>query len=58
MGQHFMVNEFVFFGGLNDTVECHDPTKFRIVEYDDVLMLGLVFEIHFLDTKNVSVSVV
>ena len=41
---HLVIHELIRFGGLYNTVECHDATKPWILKDDEVLVVGGGFE--------------
>ncbi len=58
MGEHFVVDEFVRFGGLNDAVQRHDTAHARVLEDHQVLVIGTYFVKHFFNTKALAVAFV
>ncbi len=52
--KHFVINEFVLLGGLDNPIECHHAAEFFVVEDDQVLVLGFIFEQHLIDGEELS----
>ena len=53
-----MVDEFIFFGGLDDTVEHHDPAEHGIIKNHQMLVFGFRFEVNLIDGEGLAVGVV
>ncbi|MNR46555.1 hypothetical protein D3C85_1655370 [compost metagenome] len=58
MGEHFVVDEFVGFGGLDHAVQRHHPAHARVFEDHQVLVLGAHFVQQFFHAKTLAVAFV
>src|SRR5690625_854740 len=58
MGQHFVVDELVPLGGLDDAVQRHDAAKGRVVKDHQVLVVGPAFKQHGADLEGLGPALV
>ena len=56
VGEHFVVDEFVGFGGLDHAVQRHHPAHARVLENHQVLMFGAHFVQQFFHAKTLAVT--
>ncbi|MNQ61810.1 hypothetical protein D3C85_761320 [compost metagenome] len=58
VGEHFVVDEFVGFGGLDHAVQRHHPAHARVFENHQVLVLGTHFVQQLVHAKTLAVAFV
>ena len=56
MGQHFVIDEFVSLGGLDDTVQTEHPAEFGRPVKSQRLVAGVAFVKNFLDFQTEPVA--
>ncbi|RMS16985.1 hypothetical protein ALP75_204777 [Pseudomonas syringae pv. actinidiae] len=58
VSEHLVIDELIRFGGLDHTIQRHDPAHTRVLEDHQMLVLGAYFVQHFFHTKALAVAFV